>query len=355
MLYLIFIQPDALASKHTFLLISLIFLSLLPKLLVFPFLLLEDLSRLISYFVQQKTGTGFPERRKFISQLIFGISTIPFGAILYGITKGKYNYKVHRSTLYFKDLPDNFDGFTITQLSDIHCGSFTDHEAVEHGVNLANKQQSDLIVFTGDLVNNEAKELDEWQSTFARLKAPHGVYSILGNHDYGDYIAWPSPQTKKENLERLKAMQKEMGFRLLLDEHVKIEKDGQFINLVGIQNWGAKGFAQYGDLHKAMFTVAPNTFTVLLSHDPSHWEAQALQHPKPIHLSLAGHTHGMQFGVEVPGFKWSPVKYIYKQWAGVYRKGFQYLNVNRGFGFIGFSGRVGIWPEISVITLKKGS
>lgn len=351
-LYLMLVNPKLLPNKYIFILVGFVLLTLVPKLLVLPFLLLEDLSRLGSYAFQHKSQTGFPGRRRFVSQLILGISAIPFLSIIYGMSKGKYNYKIHRHTLRFKDLPEAFDGFTITQLSDIHCGSFTDREAVKHGIDLANAQKSDLLVFTGDLVNNEAIELDEWQPLFAQLTAPLGVFSILGNHDYGDYITWDSPEAKKANLDRLKAMQKEMGFRLLLDEHVKIEKGNQYINLVGIQNWG-KSFAQYGDLNKAMHAVEDNSFNVLLSHDPTHWEAQTLNHPKPIHLTLAGHTHGMQFGIEVPGLRWSAVKYIYNQWAGLYNKDNKYINVNRGFGFIGFSGRVGIWPEISVITLKK--
>jgi len=351
-LFLIFIHAKFLPPKYIFILVGLVLLSLIPKLLALPFLLLEDLSRLIGFAVHLKDHGNYPGRRKFIGQVILGITSIPFLAIIYGMTKGKYQYKVHHHTLFFDDLPESFNGFTITQLSDIHCGSFTDHDAVKRGIELANAQKSDLMVFTGDLVNNESTELDEWQSLFARLTAPFGVYSILGNHDYGDYTHWPSPEAKAANLDRLKAMQKEMGFRLLLDEQVKLEKDGQFINLVGVQNWGTK-FAQYGDLDKAMKSVEAHTFTVLLSHDPTHWDAQALPYPKTIQLTLAGHTHGMQFGIEIPGFRWSAVKYIYKQWAGLYRKGKQFINVNRGFGFIGFSGRVGIWPEISVITLKR--
>jgi len=351
-LFLIFVDSKFLSPKYIFILVGLVLLSLIPKLLAFPFLLLEDVSRLGEYAIHLKEHASYPDRRKFIGQFILGISSLPFLAIIYGMAKGKYQYKIHRHTLFFKDLPPAFDGFTMTQLSDIHCGSFTDHEAVKQGIDLANAQKSDLMVFTGDLVNNEATELDEWQSLFTHLTAPYGVFSILGNHDYGDYTQWPSNEAKAANLERLKTMQKEMGFHLLLDEHVKLEKDGQYINLVGVQNWG-KNFAQYGDLAKAMATVAPHTFTVLLSHDPSHWDAQIRAYHMPIQLTLSGHTHGMQFGVEIPWLRWSMVQYFYKQWAGLYKKGQQYLNVNRGFGFIGFSGRVGIWPEITVITLKR--
>jgi len=351
-LFLIFVDSKFILPKYIFILIGLVLLSLVPKILALPFLLLEDLTRLGQYAIHFKEHTSYPHRRKFIGQLILGISSLPFLAIIYGMAKGKYQYKIHRHTLFFEDLPHSFDGFTLTQLSDIHCGSFTDYEAVKQGIDLANAQKSDLIVFTGDLVNNEAAELAEWQNLFARLRASYGVFSILGNHDYGDYTQWPSSEAKAANLEHLKAIQKEMGFRLLLDEHVKLEKDGQYINLVGVQNWG-KNFAQYGDLAKAMATVAPDTFTVLLSHDPSHWDAQVRAYHLPIQLTLSGHTHGMQFGVEIPWLRWSMVQYFYKQWAGLYRKGQQFLHVNRGFGFIGFSGRVGIWPEITVITLKR--
>lgn len=357
------------SSGYFFLLVGPVLLSFLPKLLALPFLLLEDITRLGSWLATHwradrrdhragrrdyREGLVFPARRKFISRSILGIAAIPFSYVLFGITKGAYYYKVYRSTLYFDDLPDAFDGFTITQLSDIHCGSFEDAGAVKRGVDLANAQNSDLIVVTGDLVNNEARELQNWKSLFSGLKAPFGVYSILGNHDYGDYMDWPDDAAKEANLNELKALQKEMGFRLLLDEHVKLERNGQYINLAGVQNWGRR-FRQYGDLDKAMEAVAENTFSMLLSHDPTHWEAQVLPHPKHIHLTLAGHTHGMQFGVDIPWIKWSPAKYMYPQWAGIYRNGSRYINVNRGFGFLGFSGRIGIWPEISVITLRKGT
>lgn len=353
-LYAVLVNTKVIPARYGYVLVGLVLLSLIPKLVALPFLLLEDSYRLGEFALGSEGQRGYPGRRRFINQLILGISAIPFTAIIYGMAKGKYDYKVYRHTLRFKDLPDAFDGFTIAQLSDVHCGSFTDRDAVQRGIALVNAQKSDLLVLTGDLVNNEAAELDEWKSTFAKLSAPMGVYSILGNHDYGDYVQWPSVKAKEANFRRLKEMQNEMGFRLLLDERVKVEKNGQFINLVGIQNWGARGFAQYGDLNKAMAMVEPATFTVLLSHDPSHWEAQALKHPKHIHLALAGHTHGMQFGIEIPGIRWSPVQYVYRQWAGMYEKSEKFLHVNRGFGFIGFSGRVGIWPEISVITLKKG-
>ncbi|MCC6691295.1 MAG: metallophosphoesterase [Bacteroidia bacterium] len=334
----------------------------IPKLIVVCFLLVEDIGRMlraggvgVAKLVSDNFAATpyFESRRKFISQLALGLASIPFISILYGITKGKYNYKIHRVTLKFKDLPEAFDGLTITQLSDAHVGSFDDEAKVKQAIDLANKQKSDLIFFTGDLVNNFAREMDEWMNLFGQLHAPMGKYSILGNHDYGDYVSWHSDEEKQQNLNRLKEIHRELGFKLLLNEHTTIEKNGQHFSLIGLENWGAGGFAKYGDLEKSLANVDDNSFKLLLSHDPSHWDAQVLDHPKHVHLTLAGHTHGMQFGIEVPGIKWSPVKYRYPRWAGLYEEKNKYLYVNRGFGFIGFPGRVGIWPEITVITLLK--
>lgn len=339
-------------SGYFFSLVAPMLLSVIPKLCILPFLLLKDAGLLTFRAVNRHHTPFLPARRKFINQVILGASAIPFGYVAFGASRGAYHYTVHRNTLYFEDLPAAFDGFTITQLSDIHCGSLDDREAVERGVRLANAQQSDLIAITGDLVNNQATELHQWMDVFSALTAPSGVFSILGNHDYGDYMDWPSEAAKTANLEQLKSLQREMGFHLLLDEHLTIEKAGEHINLVGVQNWG-KRFRQYGDLDKALEKVGENTFSVLLSHDPSHWEGQVLGHSKPVQLTLSGHTHGMQFGIDIPGIRWSPAKYMYKQWAGIYSQGSRYINVNRGFGFLGFSGRIGVWPEISVITLKR--
>jgi predicted MPP superfamily phosphohydrolase len=266
--------------------------------------------------------------------------------------KGKYDYKVHKQTLYFDDLPDAFDGFTITQLSDIHSGSFDNTEAVQKGIDLAKAQKSDLFVFTGDLVNNAAWEIEPYIPHFSQLRAPFGQFSILGNHDYGDYIKWDSETEKTANLERLKEHHKTLGYRLLLDENVTLEKDGQKISLIGVQNWG-KGFIQIGDIGKAMEGVDASGFKILLSHDPTHWEEQIRFHPTTIHLTLSGHTHGAQFGVETDKLRWSPVQYRYLDWAGLANEKDRYLYVNRGFGFLAFSGRLGIWPEFTVITLKK--
>jgi predicted MPP superfamily phosphohydrolase len=294
----------------------------------------------------------FPERRKFIVQTALLIAAVPFTGFLYAMIRGKYDYKVHRTTIYYDDLPEAFDGFTITQLSDIHSGSFDNVTAMQRGIDLANAQKSDLFVFTGDLVNNAAWEIEQYIDRFGQLKAPYGQFSILGNHDYGDYIPWGSPQEKAVNLQKLKGHHAELGYRLLLNENVVIEKGGQKISLIGVENWG-KGFIQMGDLDKALRGVDKDAFKILLSHDPTHWEEKVRYNPTDIHLTLSGHTHGAQFGIETAGIKWSPVKYRYLDWAGLINHKNRYLYVNRGFGFLAFSGRLGIWPEITVITLKK--
>jgi predicted MPP superfamily phosphohydrolase len=343
-------------------LMGLAILSLAPKIIVMPFLLIEDIVRLLQggYVGVQKLrnavgseGLSYWPRRKFVSQIALGVAAIPFVGTAWGMIKGKYEYRVHKIKIAFKDLPEAFHGFKITQLSDIHSGSFDNPQAVKHGIDMANAQKSDLIVFTGDLVNNVATEMNDWIDHFSQLSAPMGKFSILGNHDYGDYVQWPSEEAKQSNFEALKHVHKQIGFRLLLNESVHIEKDGQKIALLGVENWGKRGFVKHGDLDKAISNIGDEEFKILLSHDPSHWEEKTVPHQKHIHLTMAGHTHGMQFGIEIPGIKWSPVKYIYKQWAGLYEKAGQYIYVNRGFGFLGFPGRVGILPEITVIELVK--
>jgi predicted MPP superfamily phosphohydrolase len=269
---------------------------------------------------------------------------------------GKYNFRVLRYTLEFDDLPKAFDGYRITQISDIHSGSFDNKNKIEYAIDLINKEASDAILFTGDMVNNLASEMIPWKDTFSRLEAKDGIYSVLGNHDYGDYVRWESEADKEKNLNQLKEIQAEMGFDLLLNESRFIEKDGQRIALVGVENWGAGGFKKAGDLTKASENLHKDDFKILMSHDPSHWEHVVINHDYHYHLTLSGHTHGMQFGIEIPGWiKWSPVKWRYKHWAGIYEELGQYINVNRGFGFLAYPGRVGIWPEISVIELKRSS
>ncbi len=329
-----------------------------PKLIIIVFMFGEDIARFFVGIFMKVAGseeTSFmASRRKFVSTIALGIAAIPFASLLYGMIQGKYNYKVLKYALEFDDLPDEFDGFTLTQISDIHSGSFDNRNKIEYAVDLINEQQSDVILFTGDLVNNIADEMNDWKQLFSTLKSPYGVFSVLGNHDYGDYVKWESASEKAENLQKLKLLQKEMGWNLLLNESRYFERNGQKIALVGVENWGLNGFKQMGDLDKACEGISENDFKILMSHDPSHWQAKVKQDPRHFHLTLSGHTHGMQFGIEIPGIiKWSPIKYRYKNWAGIYEEFGRYINVNRGFGFLGYPGRVGIWPEITVIQLKK--
>lgn len=275
-----------------------------------------------------------------------------FGTLLYGFGN-KYRYQVNRVNLNFPELPKAFEGLKVIQISDIHSGSFNNRKAVERGVEMILAEKPDLILFTGDLVNNLASEMDDYIDVFRRLSAPMGVFSVLGNHDYGEYVNWESAEQKQENLEKLKQVHAQMGWRLLMNEHVVFEKNGQEIALIGIENWSAKArFPKYGDLAKAYAGAEKYPFKILMSHDPSHWKAEICDKYRNINLTLSGHTHGMQFGVEIPGFKWSPVKYFYPEWAGLYENGQQKLYVNRGFGFIGYPGRVGILPEVTVFTLN---
>ena len=317
-------------------------------------LLLEDITRLIKAIFRKPTNAPrIPSRRKFVSTLGWGLAAIPFASILYSIFKGKYNYKVWKYTLYFDNLPKAFNGYRITQISDIHCGSFDNYEKIRYGVDLINSQKSDVILFTGDLVNNLANEVHNWKSLFATLQAPDGVFSIMGNHDYGDYSSWETPEAKQQNLEHLFQLQKQMGWQLLLNEHCYLERNGEKIALIGVENWGHGRFSKYGDLNKAMEGINTEDFKILMSHDPTHWQEVVLPENKDIQLTLSGHTHGMQCGIEIPGWlKWSPSQYIYKYWGGMYEEGGKYLNVNRGFGYHAFPGRLGVWPEITVIELK---
>jgi predicted MPP superfamily phosphohydrolase len=330
------------------------------KMVVIPLLLGEDILRAViginDKFIASKEHFAIPSRRKFVSQIALGIAAIPMLSLLYGMYRGKYNFRVLKYTLHFEDLPEAFDGYRLTQLSDIHSGSFDNEGKIKYAIDLVNEQQSDCILFTGDLVNNKADEMLPWKDLFGQLKAKDGVYSVLGNHDYGDYITWDSAEEKSQNLESLKEIQKEMGFKLLLNESAYLKKNGQRLALIGVENWGKGGFKKAGDLKKASEGLDKNDFKILMSHDPSHWEEVVLNDDMHVHLTLSGHTHGMQFGIEIPGWiKWSPVSWRYKYWAGIYKEKNQYINVNRGFGYLAYPGRVGIWPEITVIELKKGN
>ncbi len=330
------------------------------QLITIVFLFSEDIFRMLSGFYHRFCGRtkefSLPVRRYFLSIVAMGIAAIPFGALLYGMYRGKYNFKVLKYNLEFDDLPDAFDGYRITQISDIHSGSFDNREKIEYAIELINQQKSDVLFFTGDMVNNKVEEMYPWKELFATLKAKDGKFSILGNHDYGDYIAWDTPEAKAENLQELIKLQKEIGFDLLLNESRYLQKGDDRIALVGVENWGRGGFKKAGDLKKAASAISKGDFKILLSHDPSHWEDIVINDEYHYHLTLSGHTHGMQFGIEIPGWvKWSPIQWRYTYWAGIYKELGQFIIVIRGFGFLGYPGRVGIWPEISVITLKKKS
>jgi uncharacterized protein len=339
---------------------GLMLLIYVPKIVITLILFGEDVFRIgagiVNYFVYNSSGSeAIPSRRKFVSQIGLGLAAIPFLSLIYGIFEGKYNYKVIKQSIYFPDLPDAFDGFKITQISDVHSGSFDNPEKINYAIDLINEQESDLILFTGDIVNTHATEMHPWLETFNRIKSyKYGKFSVLGNHDYGEYVTWPTEKEKEDNFQNIKKLYGQIGFTLLLNEHTYIQKGEDKIALIGVENWG-KNFKMAGDLNKATKGVDQNDFKVLMSHDPSHWEYEIKDHPKNIHLTLSGHTHGMQFGIEIPGvFKWSLAQYIYKQWAGLYENVGRYVYVNRGFGFHAYPGRVGIMPEITVIQLIKG-
>ena len=339
---------------------GLMLLVYVPKILITLILLGEDIFRIligvVNHFVDYNNEATFlPSRRKFVSQVGLGLAAIPFLSLIYGIFEGKYNFKVIKQAIFFPDLPDAFDGFTITQISDVHSGSFDNPDKIDYAIDLINQQKTDLILFTGDIVNTHAKEMHPWITTFNKIENhPFGKYAVLGNHDYGEYVTWKTKEEKAKNFEAIKELYGQIGFNLLLNEHTFIEKEGQKIALVGVENWG-HNFKQAGDLDKAGAGLTKNDFKILMSHDPSHWEHVVKSDPNHYHLTLSGHTHGMQFGIEIPGyFKWSLAQYVYKQWAGLYENLGRYVYVNRGFGFHAYPGRVGIMPEITVIQLKKG-
>ncbi len=333
----------------------------LAKLLAAFFFLTDDVRRALQWGITKvlpaKTeGTGAAAsdlitRSAFLSWAGMLAGTGLFGMLTYGMGN-RYRYQVKKLRLTFDNLPKAFNGLRVAHISDIHSGSFTDRSAVERGVEKILAQKPDLILFTGDLVNNLASEMTPYVDLFGRLQAPLGVYSVLGNHDYADYVRWDSATAKQANLESLKQLQRQMGWQLLLNEQALIEKDGERLLLLGVENWSAKlRFPKYGDLARAYGNGAAASFKILMSHDPSHWKAEVCEKYRDIALTLSGHTHGMQFGVELPGMRWSPVQYFYNEWAGLYEQDQQKLYVNTGFGFIGYPGRVGFLPEITLIEL----
>ena len=350
----LFFTEDLRNSKFLTYNFSLIFILFISKTIILTLLFFEDIFRITKFFfyrIQKKKIDN--SRRKFVSQLSLVVASIPLPIMIHGITRGRYNFKVINHEIKFKNLPKSFDGYTITHLSDFHCGSFENKSKINYAIDLINEQKSDIITFTGDFVNNIYTEILPWKTQFKKLYSKDGKYSVLGNHDYGDYYEWGSEQNKVSGFNKLIEIQNEIGFKVLRDEKFTIKRGQDSINLIGVENWG-DGFKKKGDIDKAITEINKSDFKIVLSHDPSHWDKILVDHKENFDLTLSGHTHGMQFGIEIPGFiKWSPVKYRYKYWAGLYKRKDQYINVNRGFGVLGFPGRVGIWPEITVIKLRS--
>ncbi len=331
----------------------------ISKIFAVLFLFVDDLQRGVRWVAKyfSKSPSNLPgsaiTRSEFLSQAALVASAVPLGLSVYGVISGAHDYRVKRITLTLPNLPKSFDGIKIGQVSDIHSGSFWNKTAVKGGVEMMMKEKPDLLFFTGDLVNNESAEVKDYIPIFEKLKAPLGVFSITGNHDYGDYRAWQTQEAKRKNFSDLISAHKLLGYDLLMNEHRMIEQNGDKLAIIGIENWGAGRFSKYGKLDEAYANTDEAVTKILLSHDPTSWDAIVRPNHKDIDLTLSGHTHGFQFGVEIGGFQWSPCQYVYKQWAGLYQEGEQYLYVNRGFGYLGYPGRIGMPPELTIIELKR--
>lgn len=326
---------------------------ILPKILIVLFLLIDDIIRICGYLLgfTKATENFFPERRKFLSLVGLGLGGLLSGLVLNGVAFGKYRHKVRKVKIKIKNLPQSFKGFKIIQISDVHSGSFTDPSKLEHAINLINEQNPDVVLFTGDMVNDRAEEFKPFIPLFSKIKAKNGKFSVLGNHDYGDYVKWNSPEEKKLNLETLVNYQKQAGFDLLRNENRVIEKNNEKLYILGVENWGLKPFPQFGKIENALENVPNSAIKILMSHDPTHFDYVVKKHPANIQLTLSGHTHGMQFGLDLKNIKWSPVQYKYPKWADLYESEDKLLYVNRGFGVLGYPGRVGVLPEITLIEL----
>lgn len=345
---------------------AMVFILVISKLFILVFLLTDDIVRVmrwgftrIAQWMAKPENEGIPgepiNRSDFLVRTGLVLGALPFFSLIYGMVKGAYDVQVKKIKLRAPHLPASFDSLRIVQISDLHVGSFVNTNPVQEAVDRINALNPDLIFFTGDLVNNKSEELEPFKKVLSQLKARHGVYSTLGNHDYGDYVKWDSAEEKSRNLDTLIRGHREMGWDILLDEHRHIEIQGERITLIGVQNYSTHlRFPKYGSLPKATRDITYSGFNILLTHDPSHWRSEVLTDFPNIHLTLSGHTHGFQFGVELPYFRWSPVQYVYKEWGGLYSEGHQHLYVNRGLGFLGYPGRVGILPEITVFDLEKG-
>lgn len=340
-------------SHRLQLLMSLFLIFMVPKLLTLIFLLTDDVIRLAQHFLKSGNSAGsfYPARRKFFSISGLAAAGILSALVIDGIVFGKYRYRVRKVKLKIRNLPESFRGYRIVQISDVHSGSFEHPEKLQHAIDLINSQNADLVLFTGDMVNNYADEFVPFIQLFQSIKARDGKFSVLGNHDYGDYGHWESANEKAQNIPRLQAMEKLAGFTMLRNENVAIEKNGDKLYILGVENWGEKPFPQYGDLDRAAAGVPPQAAKILMSHDPTHFDYHVKKHPADVQLTLSGHTHGMQFGLDLKNVRWSPVQYRYKKWADLYESNGKYLYVNRGFGVLAYPGRVGINPEITVFEL----
>ncbi|WP_353145228.1 metallophosphoesterase [Chryseobacterium sp.] len=334
--------------------ISLFLIFILPKIFVVLFLLIDDIVRVGGYligFTTKPSENFFPERRKFLSLVGLGMSGVLSALFIDGITFGKYRHKVRRVKVKLPDLPKSFKGYKIVQISDVHSGSFSDPGKLQHAIELINEQNPDLVLFTGDMVNNVADEFKPFIPLFSQIKAKDGKFAVLGNHDYGDYVTWASLDAKKKNLDTLIDYEKQAGFDMLRNEHRIIEKNGEKLYILGVENWGLKPFPQFGKIDDALKGVPESATKILMSHDPTHFDYVVKKHPGNIHLTLSGHTHGMQFGLDLKNVKWSPIQYRYPKWADLYESEGKLLYVNRGFGVLGYPGRVGVLPEITLFEL----
>lgn len=340
------------------LIFGLVFTLVVTKLLYAGMLLMADVLTVIEWLGRKiarlpiEKSSYWPGRRNFINNTVALIASIPFTAMLYGMTRGKYAYGVERVTIPISGLPKAFDGFKILQVSDIHAGSFDSIARVQSGIDICNDQGADMVVFTGDLVNSDKDEIDPYADVFRQLRAPYGKYAVMGNHDYYGWYRMSDAVQRRQYEKEMHGKFGDVGFDLLLDEHRIIEKDGQYITLAGVENWGAGPFMKKGDLNKALQEADADSTVILMSHDPSHWDHEIIPYHRKVDLTLSGHTHGFQFGINLPGMKWSPAQWRYPHWLGLYEQDEQYLYVNRGFGFLGFPGRVGMLPEITVLELK---
>lgn len=356
----IYLRFSEYGTSSSMFILAIIFMAYASKLTAIVFVFIDDIRRILGLFFAGRkrryekrvaSGQKMP-RSKFLARSAVIMATLPIVTMSFGIVRGAYDYRVRRRKVYLPNLPKAFEGIKVAQLSDIHSGSFYDKVAVQGGIDMLMAEKPDLIFFTGDLVNSQTKEVSDYMDLFSKVKADLGVYSVLGNHDYGDYVQWTSAEARQRNLADMIKTHERLGWKLLMNENESIRIGTDQISVLGVENWGAGRFAKYGQLDKTAL-YAEGDVKLLLSHDPSHWDAQVRPQQPGIDITFSGHTHGMQLGVEIGDFRWSPSQYMYKQWADLYQEDNQYLYVNRGYGFLGFPGRIGIMPEITILELTS--